>query len=187
MQSHCGYFNGVLVTVGDGHTAGHHVGVADGFHLDTESFGASFHDLCHDRIGSEAHLVHVVHPNDVIKQAVEVIEERHHLQCRADGTHGGEAHDVREEDGDYVVALGLYRFPRHQLFCDVPTENEADHELEVDLVASAIMGYLGNMLERSFSVRIFSAVSWLVLSSTTSSKWLAYFSSFSTMLSRIFA
>lgn len=47
--------------------------------------------------------------------------------------------------------------------------------------------YFGNMLERSFSVRIFSAVSWLVLSSTTSSKWLAYFSSFSTMLSRIFA
>lgn len=43
------------------------------------------------------------------------------------------------------------------------------------------------MLERSFSVRVFSAVSWLVLSSTTSSRWLAYFSSFSTMLSRIFA
>lgn len=42
------------------------------------------------------------------------------------------------------------------------------------------------MLERSFSVRVFSAVSWLVLSSTTSSRWLAYFSSFSTMLSRIF-
>lgn len=48
-----------------------------------------------------------------------------------------------------------------------------------------ITWYLGNMLERSLSARVFSAVSWLVLSSTTSSKWFAYFSSFSTILSRI--
>lgn len=47
--------------------------------------------------------------------------------------------------------------------------------------------YLGNMLERSLSARVFSAVSWLVLSSTTSSKWFAYFSNFSTILSSIFA
>lgn len=49
---------------------------------------------------SRAHLVHVIHPDDVVKQAVEVVEEGHHLQRRADGAHGGEAHDVREEDGD---------------------------------------------------------------------------------------
>lgn len=46
---------------------------------------------------------------------------------------------------------------------------------------------LGNMLERSLSALAFSTVSWLVLSSTTSSRWLAYFSNLSTMLSRIFA
>lgn len=46
---------------------------------------------------------------------------------------------------------------------------------------------LGNMLERSLSARVFSAVSWLVLSSTTSSRWFAYFSNLSTILSRIFA
>lgn len=43
------------------------------------------------------------------------------------------------------------------------------------------------MLERSLSALAFSTVSWLVLSSTTSSRWFAYFSNLSTMLSRIFA
>lgn len=38
MQSHCGYFKGVLVTVGDGHAAGYHVGIPDGFHLSMERF-----------------------------------------------------------------------------------------------------------------------------------------------------
>lgn len=38
MQSHCSYFNSMHVTVGDGHAAGDHVGVPDGFHLDMQRF-----------------------------------------------------------------------------------------------------------------------------------------------------
>lgn len=54
------------------------------------------------------HLVDVVHLDDVVEQAVEVVEERHHLHRRADGAHGREADDVREEDGHDVVALRLH-------------------------------------------------------------------------------
>lgn len=138
MQSHCRYFNGVLVTVGDGHATGYHVGVPNGFHLNMERFWhvVSNQHSCSDQPGSPAHLVHVVHPNDVVKQAVEVVEERHHLQRRADGTHGGEAHDVREEDGDEVVALRLHRFSRHQLICDVPTGREAGHSHDHGVMTS---------------------------------------------------
>lgn len=55
-----------------------------------------------------AHLVNVVHLDDVVKEAVEVVEERYHLHRRADGAHGGEAHNIREEDRHYVVALRLH-------------------------------------------------------------------------------
>lgn len=54
------------------------------------------------------HFVDIVHLDDVVKEAVEVVEERHHLHRRADGAHGGEAHNVREEDGHHVVALRLH-------------------------------------------------------------------------------
>lgn len=55
----------------------------------------------------------------------------------------------------------------------------------VSAVASG-WSHLGSMLDSSRSALVFSTVSCAVLSSTTSSKWLAYFSSLSTMLSRMF-
>lgn len=70
------------------------------------------------------YFVDIVHLDDVIKEAVEVIEECDDLHRRADGAHGGEAHNVREEDGHNVVALWLHRFSCHQLICNVPTTNE---------------------------------------------------------------
>lgn len=45
------------------------------------------------------YLVDVVLLDNVVEEAVEVVEERHHLHRGADGAHGGEAHNVREEDG----------------------------------------------------------------------------------------
>lgn len=63
-------------------------------------------------------LVHIIHLDDVIKQAVEVIQEGHHLHGGTDRAHGGEAHNVREEDRYHVVALRLNWLPRHQLVCD---------------------------------------------------------------------
>lgn len=55
-----------------------------------------------------AHFVDVIHLDDVVKEAVEVVEERYHLHRRADGAHGGEAHNIREEDRHHVVALWLH-------------------------------------------------------------------------------
>lgn len=54
------------------------------------------------------YFVDIVHLDDVVKEAVEIVEERHHLHRRTDRTHGGEAHDVREEDGHHFVATWLY-------------------------------------------------------------------------------
>lgn len=154
------------------------------------------------------HFIDVVHLDDVVEEAVEVVEERHHFHRRADGAHGREAHDVGEEDGHRLVALRLHGHPRHQLIRDVPATDEAaaptrwgtQSRTLVSTAAAAVtqsewvhplgcsyIWHLGSMLERSLSARIFSAVNWLVLSSTTSSKWFAYFSSFATILSSIFA
>lgn len=71
-----------------------------------------------------AHLVHVIHLDDVIKEAVEVIEEGDHLHRGADGAHGGEAHDIREEDCHDIVALRLHWFPRHELIRNVTKEKK---------------------------------------------------------------
>lgn len=43
-------------------------------------------------------LIHVVLLYDVIKKAVEVVQEGHHLHGGTDRAQGGEAYDVREED-----------------------------------------------------------------------------------------
>ena len=68
------------------------------------------------------HFVDVVLLDDVIEEAVELVEQRHHLHGRADGAHGGEAHNVREEDSHVVVGTRLYRLPGHQLVRDVPAD-----------------------------------------------------------------
>lgn len=73
---------------------------------------------------ASTYFVDIVHLDDVIKEAVEVIEEVYHLHSGADGAHGGEANDIREEDGHYVVATWLHCLPCHQLICNVPLTNE---------------------------------------------------------------
>lgn len=71
-----------------------------------------------------SYLVDIIQLYDIIKQTVEVIEERYHLHCWADRTHGGKSHNVWEEDGHHVIALGLHRLPCHQLICNVSTTNQ---------------------------------------------------------------
>lgn len=140
-----------------------------------------------------AHLVHVIDLDDVIKEAVEVVEEGDHLHRGADGAHGGEAHDIREEDRHYIVALRFHWFPCHELIRNVAKVKKSSEEvMEWRLITERSLWcqntcYLGIILERSLSARVFSAVSCLVLSSTTSSKWFAYFSNLSTILSSILA
>lgn len=75
------------------------------------------------------HFVDVVHLDHVVKEAVEVVEEGHHLHRRADGAHGREAHDVGEEDGHRLIALRLHGRPRHQLIGDVPASDESTDQV----------------------------------------------------------
>lgn len=66
------------------------------------------------------YLVDIVELDDLIKETVEVIEDGDHLQGRANGAHGGEAHDVREKDCHHVITLRLHRLPSHQMVRYVP-------------------------------------------------------------------
>lgn len=60
------------------------------------------------------HFVDVVAPDDPVEHRVQVVEEVDHLQGRALGRHGGEAHDVAEVYRDGVEGLGLHALARRQ-------------------------------------------------------------------------
>ena len=55
------YLAGVIVTIADGQAACHHVGVPD-----------------------RLHLVHVIFPDDAVKQRVQVVEQINHLATTID-------------------------------------------------------------------------------------------------------
>lgn len=59
------------------------------------------------------YLIYIIEFDDLIKQAVKVIEERHYFQGWANWTHGGEAHNVREENGHHVITHGLHCLSCH--------------------------------------------------------------------------
>lgn len=65
--------------------------------------------LCITAQGTSAHLVYIMALYRVVKQAVQVVEELHHLQGGAEGTQLCEPHDVREEDGDRLKVFRFYR------------------------------------------------------------------------------
>lgn len=59
------------------------------------------------------YLINIIEFDDLIKQAVEVIEECHYFQGWADWTHGSEAHNIREENGHQVITCGLHWLSWH--------------------------------------------------------------------------
>lgn len=54
------------------------------------------------------YFVDVIQLDDVIEEAVEVVKERYNLHRRTHRTHGGETHNVREEDGHQVVTTWFH-------------------------------------------------------------------------------
>mmetsp|Transcript_29031 Transcript_29031/g.84363 ORF Transcript_29031/g.84363 Transcript_29031/m.84363 type:complete len:357 (+) Transcript_29031:959-2029(+) len=69
--------------------------------------GAAIRSATDDHVGvpDRFHLVHPVLLHELIKSEIQLVEHPHHLQGGHLPGHGGEAHDVREEDGDVVEPL----------------------------------------------------------------------------------
>lgn len=76
-------------------------------------------------MSENTYFIDIVQLDDVVKEAVKVIEEGHHLHCRAYRAHGCETNNVWEEDGHHVIAAWFHRLPCHQLISDIPGTKEA--------------------------------------------------------------
>jgi len=130
-----------------------------------------------------------------------------YLQWSALGWHGSEADYVAEVDGDSVVTLGLHLVSPAELLGHRPRQhfkqqslwnhanNAIFHRNEKLVLREQVLHIRGyhftiqhvrEWKQTNSPVFFFSSTSWSVLSSTSCSKLLAYFSIIAIMLSKIF-
>lgn len=65
-------------------------------------------------------LINIQNATLVVKARVEFIQHGDNLHGRALGTHGGKAHDVREQHSDIIKFTSGHRLTLPQFLCHIP-------------------------------------------------------------------